>query len=156
MTTLQPVILVRELPPARTRLRQHLPSIRELVTAVPSAREPAILSYLAQGVVCGIYNDRGLLFDVLQPGQRIDVVSKQDTRLSELTIQPGLVLTDGTWVWPGVLTYYVALYHLRLPDRFLQFAEEHAWKIDPAGVKPEEMNWDAYDAVPDLVPRANP
>jgi hypothetical protein len=151
MTTLEPVILVRELPPARAHLRQQLPSIHELVAATPSAEEPALLSYLAQGVVCGIYNDRGLVFDVLSPEQRIDVACQNDQCLSELAIQPSLMLTDGIWVWPGVLPYYVAMYHLQLPPRFLQFARQHHWKIDPATIQPENLNWDAYDAV-DAVP----
>src|SRR5215831_35103 len=72
MIALEPVIAVRELPPARSRLRQHLPSIRELVSEIPFPQEAALLSYLSQGVVCGVYNDRGLVFDVLQPGRRID------------------------------------------------------------------------------------
>jgi hypothetical protein len=148
MTALEPVILVRELPPARARWRQHLPSIRDLVTAVASAQEPAILSYLGQGVACGIYNDPGLLFDVLQPGQRIDVVSQHDHRLAGLIIQPSLVLTDGVWVWSGVLPYYVAMYHLRLPDRFLQFAAEHHWTV-PSAINLDELSWDAYDAIPE-------
>jgi len=130
--------------------------MRDLVTATPSVQEPAILAYLGQGVVCGIYNDRGLLFDVLQPGQRIDLLCQQDARLSGLTIQPSLMLTDGTWVWPGVLAYYVAMYHLRLPQRFLRFAEDHNWTIDPSGINPREMNWDAYDAVPQLSAAAKP
>jgi hypothetical protein len=150
MTTLEPVLLVRELPPARSGLRQHLPSMRELVSPTPSAREPDVLSYLAQGVVCGIYNDRGLLFDVLQPGLRIDVASQQDPGLSGMVIQPGLMLTDGAWVWPGELSYYVAAYHLQLPERFLRFAEEHSWKIDPSAIRPDDVSWDAYDAVADV------
>jgi hypothetical protein len=148
MTALEPVILVRELPPSRSQLRQYLPSIRDLVAATPSADEPALLSYLGQGVVCGIYNDPGLLRDVLHAGQRIDLVSQNDPRLSGLTIQPSLMLTDGAWVWPGVLPYYVAVYHLRLPDRFLRFAAEHNWKI-ASGINLDELSWDEYDAVAD-------
>jgi hypothetical protein len=147
MTILEPVISVRELPPARSRLRQHLPSLHELVRPAPSAEEPALLSYLAQGVVCGIYNDRGLVFDVLQPGVRLDVASQHDPRWSASSIQPGVLLTDGVWVWPGVLPYYVAVYHLQLPARFLQFAQQRQWQIDPSAIKADELNWDAYDAV---------
>jgi hypothetical protein len=150
MVKLEPVILVRELPPARAVLRQHLPSLRDLLAPTPSPQEPAILSYLAQGVVCGIYNDRGLLFDVLQHGQRIDVLSQQDPHLASLTIQPSLMLTDGAWVWPGVLPYYLARYHVQLPARFLQFAEGRHWRIDPAAINPAELSWDAYDAVVDV------
>ena len=154
MIALTPILQVRELPPAHSRLRQHLPSIRELVRTVPAAQEPAVLSYLAQGVVCGIYNDRGLLFDVLQPGRRIDGTDQQAPRLSELTIQPSLVLTDGAWVWAGVLPYYVAVYHVQLPLAFLQFAEAHQWKIPPSTINPADLCWDAYDAVPDLAASA--
>jgi hypothetical protein len=151
MTDLEPVILVRELPPARSRLRQHLPSMHELVRATPFSWEPLALQYLAQGVACGVYNDPGLLFDVLQPGQRIDAASREDPRLAEVTIQPGLLLTDGVWVWSGVLPYYLAVYHLELPARFLQFAAERDWQIDPSRIEPAELNPDAYDAVPDQV-----
>src|SRR4051794_20289370 len=108
MVELEPVILVRELPQARSRLRQHLPSIRELISPTPRPDEGALLAYLAQGAVCGVYNDRGLLFDVLQAGRRIDAACKEDSRLQELNVQPTLILTDGVWVWPGVLTYYLA------------------------------------------------
>jgi hypothetical protein len=146
MTALEPVILVRELPPARASLRQHLPSIRELIAVAPGPDEPAVLSYLAQGVMCGVYNDPGLLFDVVQPGRRLDAMWERDPILSGLDLQPSLMLTDGAWVWPGVLPYYVAVYHLRLPSRFLQFAREHQWKVDPAAIKPEDVSWDAYDA----------
>jgi hypothetical protein len=149
MIALEPVISVRELPPARSRLRHHLPSLRDLVRPTASAEEPALLSYLAQGVVCGIYNDHGLVFDVLRPEQRLDVFSQDDPRLSALGVQPGAVLTDGVWVWPGVLPYYVAVYHLQLPARFLQFAAKRHWKIEPSSVKPDELRWDAYDAVAD-------
>jgi hypothetical protein len=124
--------------------------MQELVAAVPADHEAALLAYLTQGVVCGIYNDPGLLFDVLQPGQRIEVVCQQEPRLAVLATGPSLLLTDGAWVWPGVLPYYVAVYHLRLPGRFLQFAADHDWKIDPSTIKPDEVIWDAYDAVPEL------
>jgi len=120
------------------------------VRAVPSVQEPALLSYLAQGVTCGIYKDRGLVFDVLRPERRIDLLSQGDPDLSRITIQPGLVLTDGVWVWPGVLPYYVAVYHLQLPDRFLQFAEKKRWQIDQSAIDPKKLSWDAYDEVPEL------
>jgi hypothetical protein len=29
------------------------------------------------------------------------------------------VVTDGTWVWPGALAYYVGRYRVRLPDEFV-------------------------------------
>ena len=150
MIDLEPVIAVRELPPARSRLRQHLMSLRELVRSRLSPDESAILAYLRQGVVCGIYHDPGLLFDVLAPGRRLGSLPSTDSASSSSSLQAGMVLTDGTWVWYGVLPYYVSEYHLQLPERFLRFAEQRAWKIDPASICLEEVDWDALDAVHEL------
>jgi hypothetical protein len=75
--------------------------------------------------------------------------------LAALDIRPSLLLTDGVWVWPGVLAYYVAVYHLRLPEAFLRFAEGRRWRIDPAAIDPQEVSWDAYDAVPEVPPGAS-
>ena len=123
MKALEPVILVRELPPVCRSQRQYLPSLRELISDTPQTDESRILSYLGQGVDCGIYNDPGMVFDVLQPGKRIDgsvfLEFVQDSRRR----YPHIMLTDGSWVWPGVLLYYVAVYHLSLPERFLRHAD---------------------------------
>ena len=66
------------------------------------------------------------------------------------------MLTDGTWVWPGALLYYVASYHVRLPERFRSHAAASNWRIDPASLNPEELDWDAFDAIqePALVHQA--
>jgi hypothetical protein len=77
----------------------------------------------------------------------LDVASRHDPRLSALNIQPSVLLTDGVWVWPGVLPYYVAVDHLQLPARFLQFAQQQQWKVDLSAIKLDELNWDAYDAI---------
>jgi hypothetical protein len=146
MINLQPIIMVREIPPACSRQRQSLPSIREFIAPTPSIHEAAILSYLGQGVVCGIYNDRGMLYDVFRPGQKIG--SRNSSGNANGTIQPNLILTDGTWVWPGAALYYIGAYHLQLPERFLQHAETHQWRIDSSSIVLEEVNWDAFDAIP--------
>jgi hypothetical protein len=36
-----------------------------------------------------------------------------------------------------------------LPARFLQFAAQQQWKVDRSAIKPDELNWDGYDAVAD-------
>ena len=146
MIELVPVISVRELPPARSRSRQHLMSLRDLVRPCPSSGEAAISSYLAQGVVCGIYHDPGLLFDVLSPGRRLDPTLSDESAALLLGIQPGMVLTDGTWVWFGVLTYYVREYHLHLPEQFSRFARERAWKFDPSSIGLDDLDWSNLDA----------
>lgn len=40
------------------------------------------------------------------------------------------VYTDGKWIWPGDLAYYVKNYHLELPQEFLDYMQEKNWTID--------------------------
>jgi hypothetical protein len=103
---------------------------------------------LSQGVVCGVYFDPGLLYDVLQPGQPIEVRRTDGDAREGRCVQPNLILTDGTWIWPGALLYYVEEYHLQLPSTFLQYAERCQWRVDPASVQVEALNWDAFDEAP--------
>jgi len=148
MKALEPLILVRELPPACSRQRQYLPSLRELVSVTPHPDETKILFYLSQGVDCGIYNDPGMLYDVLQPGKRIDFALVQESGDERLKLHPHLMMTDGAWVWPGAVLYYIAVYHLQLPEQFLHHAEKSQWKIDPDSIDKEKLCWDAFDGIP--------
>jgi hypothetical protein len=114
----------------------------------PAPLEELVLGYLSQGVLCGIYNDKGMLFDVFPPKRRIEGVQLVGKTGENRPIQPNLILTDGTWLWPGALLYYIKEYHLQLPSTFLHHAERQSWQIDPATVQVEELNWDSFDGVP--------
>ena len=154
MKKLEPIIAVRELPPVCRSQRQYLPSLRQYVAEVPQADEFWMLYYLGQGVDCGIYNDPGMLFDVLQPGTRIDDAVFQEFVSDPRKRHPHIMLTDGTWVWPGALLYYVATYHVRLPEGFRAHAAASDWRIDPASTNPEELDWEAFDVIGDLAAHA--
>ena len=39
------------------------------------------------------------------------------------------ILTDGVWMWPGDLAYYVKKYHLELDKEFVQGMEDSGWHI---------------------------
>lgn len=147
MARLKPIINVRELPPACAKLRQSLPSLNDLVRDAPGPHEADVLAYLRQGMVCGVYNDRGLLSDVLNPRRRIDGLPAEE---GTAPLQPNLLLTDGVWVWPGALVFYLATYHLRLPDEFLAHAARAGWKVDPTAAQNHALNWEAFDAAPVL------
>ena len=127
--------------------RLYLPSLRNLVSDTPRTDETQILSYLGQGVDCGLYNDPGLVYDVLQPGKRIELSEYREFLPDARCRHPQLLLTDGVWVWPGALVYYVAVYHIPVPQRFLHQAAALDWRIDPAAIHREELNWDAFDAI---------
>src|SRR4051812_40591769 len=79
--------------------RSSLPSLKEHASAVAQDNEAAIIQYLetapnysAMGKVTG---------DVLNPEEKV-------------VLFPG-TNTDGLYLWPAELAYYVRRYHVRLP-----------------------------------------
>ena len=147
MKDLESVIQVREIPPVCRSQRPYLPSLRDLVSGTPRAEESRVLSYLGQGVDCGLFNDPGMLFDVLQPGTRIEMFVFDEFIPERRNRHPHVMLTDGVWVWPAALLYYVSRYHIQLPEAFLRHAAHARWMIDAATIHREELNWDAFDAI---------
>jgi hypothetical protein len=145
MILLRPAISVRELPPNAARLRSHLPSIRSLVSERPTDEEVRILEYLAKGVFGGYYPDPGLERDVLAPGTRIEVQPRTDSAPVP-AVHPHSLLTDGVWLWPGVLRYYVAKYHLKLDPAFIDHARANHWEIRPSDVRLADLSWDAFES----------
>ncbi len=153
MVQLRPVIAVRELPPCCTLLRAELPSIRSLISDKPREEEANILEYLQQGVVGCFFPDMGLARDVLAPGKRIPrqlpvaavVPNCSSPLLSPSTsIDPSIVLTDGVWLWPSVLAYYVAEYHVLVNPEFHDHAKANHWIIQTAGIQLEDLSFEAF------------
>ena len=78
-----------------------------------SDKEERIYQYLNEGIVlvsCG-----GIVEDVVNPDN--GVAGCPD------------ILTDGVWMWPGDLAYYVKKYHLELGKEFVQGMEDGGWHI---------------------------
>jgi len=51
-------------------------------------------------------------------------------------IGPLAILTDGTWVWPSDLAYYLGRYHCPLPDEFVTHMRDQDWHV------PEDLEVD--------------
>lgn len=78
-----------------------------------SDKEERIYQYLNEGIVlvsCG-----GIVKDVVNPDNGIAGCPD--------------ILTDGVWMWPGDLAYYVKKYHLELGKEFVQGMEDSGWHI---------------------------
>lgn len=43
-------------------------------------------------------------------------------------------LTDGCWLWPSQLEYYVRTYRVKPPDEFLSFMQARDWTVDRASI----------------------
>lgn len=88
----------------------------------PSMRENLGVQIIDKDKVCK-YLDDGLVL-MACGGTVKDVLSENDIAIGN----PDL-LTDGTWVWPGDLSYYVDHYNLKLDPSFVSFMEKQEYKV---------------------------
>jgi hypothetical protein len=95
------------------------PSPPSLV-ALRGRRQPAnkqqVVEYLRSGVTL-----------VMSPGRDEDVLDP--TRMAG----SASVLTDGVYVWPKTLAYYVDTYDVELPSEFEAHVQRNKWKV-PDGI----------------------
>lgn len=112
------------------------PSLRGSVAAEPHPEEDRIVAYLRQGAVVAVSGV--MAHDVLDGDQKPIAVLA--------------TLTDGTWLWPSDLAYYVETYHARLPDDLLRHASCLRWvppTLDPGALADvEERLFEAKEAAP--------
>ncbi len=99
--------------PAGERVR-GLPSIRDSVCPTAQPDEDRLVNYLKAGACVMAAGD--YTADVLNPAAGFVTGASN-------------YLTDGAWVWPAQLAYYVANYHLALPDAFVADARRNGWAV---------------------------
>jgi hypothetical protein len=98
------------------------PSIRDSVSSEPQQFEEAIARYL-EGAPS--YSGLGkIVGDVLDP-------------TSKVTLFPGMN-TDGVYIWPAELAYYVRTYHVRVPQGLVEHMASLNWQPPTEG----EIDWD--------------
>src|SRR5262249_54299803 len=49
-----------------------------------------------------------------------------------------VLLTDGEWIWPNDLRYYVRVYHCQIPEEFVLHMLSHNWFVPHS----DELDWD--------------
>jgi hypothetical protein len=108
MTKLQRVGFYRQMPHGEPTD----PDITAASADVAGPDEEALASYLDAGHV--YIATAGIVTDVVD---------------GRTPIGPAHYLTDGTYVWPGDVAYYVRTYHLRLPDGFVDHARSNGWAV---------------------------
>jgi hypothetical protein len=87
------------------------PSLREGIGKGDVAVRDEVARYLADGSILAATGER--VFDVVKGGQK---------EVGLLALQ-----TDGHWVWPADLTYYVAEYNVFLPLEFVDWMRSAEW-----------------------------
>jgi hypothetical protein len=91
----------------------RLPSIRAAVRSSRHPDEDRIVAYLEAGfclAACG-----GVQHDVFDPS-------------SDRVTSPDMV-TDGVFLWPGELPYYVATHGVELPADFVAHMRQNGWTV---------------------------
>lgn len=92
--------------------QSHLSALRN---DTPHSREAEILQYLTSGVGAGVC----MMVEY-------DYLKTPPIPLGGATLQ-----SDGEWLWPTSLAYYVREYHISLPEEFLKKMEQHNWCVSP-------------------------
>lgn len=91
------------------------PSIRDAIRAEASKDDADLIRYL----------DAGALM-IVSGVNTYDVFAEHKTCIQQL-----FIATDGVWMWPSDLSYYVAKYHVALPDEFVELARQRQWQPPP-------------------------
>jgi hypothetical protein len=104
----------------------QLPSLRDAVSTHPQKNEDAIIQYLKGAPnYCAMGK---VVRDVIDPENKA-------------LLYPG-TNTDGLYLWPLELAYYVQKYHISLPHRFLERMAGRNWRPPLTA----EMNWESLFA----------
>jgi hypothetical protein len=88
------------------------PSLAESRAKEPSVDEADIVRYLSAATLLAISG--------VVPDDYFDAASTAAEYLG--------IATDGTWIWPTDLAYYVSRYHVRVPEDFVRHMYEMAWE----------------------------
>lgn len=89
--------------------RSQLESLRP---TVPHSREQDIVGYLSAGKNVGVI-----------PLTQFDDLTDPPKSLGEIVL-----VSDGEWIWPSSVTYYVQTYHIDLPEQFVEHMSSHNWR----------------------------
>lgn len=90
-------------------------ALNALRAAAARPNEADILRYLRGGTQAFVI--LGLSSDLLSPKREV--------------IGPPNIFTDGEWVWPADLLYYIEKYHIDVPEAFVRRMEERGWHCPP-------------------------
>ncbi len=88
----------------------------ELAAQVRPTRQPfelEIVQYLEQGV------------DIITSLSWVrDLLDSDASQICQFSVK-----TDGEWIWPRTLAYYVNAYHVSLPDSFVEKMRQSDWMV---------------------------
>jgi hypothetical protein len=88
-------------------------SIHDHLRDEPHPDAERIQRYLSSGVP--LLGGSGVTRDVLSPTKEV--------------VGPMMLVTDGEWIWPADLAFYVRKYNVALPEELVEAMRRKNWKI---------------------------
>jgi hypothetical protein len=128
---LKPIIRCREFPFGMI----HDPSMRELMTAHPWEHQGEVLAYLRSGYVLGYVMGGGV-------PDWFDPTCRANPTIDGRVWDGATPMTDGVWLWPAGLIYFVEKYNVRLPQEFIDHAARNHWRVDRDSVAQGVYDYD--------------
>lgn len=90
----------------------HLSALRN---DLPHPAETEILQYLSSGIDAGVCM----------------LIEHDYLKMPPKFLGSATLLSDGEWLWPKSLTYYVREYHISLPEEFVIKMKQQNWCVSP-------------------------
>ena len=106
-----------------TRKVSSFPNLSDCMRDQPTTYQSQLIPYLKAGHEHGYISSRLYL---------------KDPKDRAILTKSGLNLTDGVWIWPWELFYYVESFNVSLPDEFVAHARANNWLvpiIDPYAIR---------------------
>ncbi|HKI35649.1 MAG TPA: hypothetical protein VKA46_27585 [Gemmataceae bacterium] len=120
---LRPILQCREFPFGMI----HDLSMRTLMASQPWEHQAEVIDYLRSGYILG-YLMGGGLRDWFDPACRANPII-------DGCVQDGATpMTDGVWLWPAGLIYFIEKYNVRVPQAFIDHAKANGWRVDRESV----------------------
>lgn len=91
--------------------------VSDAASAMENPWESMAVRYLEQGKTV-----------LVSPHWVDDLLNAQMRRICQYS-----TLTDGTWIWPSDLVYYVKNYHVVLPEEFIEHMASRNWVVPELG-----------------------
>jgi hypothetical protein len=120
---LKPVVRFREFPFGTS----NDPSMREFMAPDMWQNQDKAVEYLKSGLVLAYPVGADLIDWFDRPMRANPLINGK--QLGGTT-----PLTDGTWFWHAGLIHFIEKYNVRLPQEFLEYAGQHAWRVEQDAV----------------------
>jgi hypothetical protein len=98
-------------------------SLKEVISKFSGSDIGKVSSYLKSGVAF-----------VVAPGTSRDILSGHDEIIGSLAL-----LTDGIFLWPSDLAYYVDNYQIDLPSELMMHMKANDWRVPAVNISMLEM-----------------